>query len=176
MGRTTRLLSVGDAEALAGVLTANRTCLEPWEPLRDDIYFTPDGQRVDLENSLEAYSSERSVPLAILDAQGQLVGRINLNGITRGAMQSATVGYWVSESHTGRGIATAAVREVVQLAFGELQLHRVQAETLFHNTGSQRVLERNGFRPFGIAPAHVRIAGRWQDFIMYSLINPEDLS
>lgn len=65
-----------------------------------------------------------------------------------------------------------AVREIVRVAFEELGLHRVRAETLLHNVRSQRVLERNGFVRFGMAPRYLNIAGRWQDHAMYQVVNP----
>lgn len=70
----------------------------------------------------------------------------------------------------GRGLATAAVRGIMRVAFDELGLHRIQAETLLHNVGSQRVLERNGFVRFGVAPAYLKIAGEWQDHAMYQVV------
>jgi ribosomal-protein-alanine N-acetyltransferase len=57
------------------------------------------------------------------------------------------------------------------VAFDELRLHRIQAETLPHNVRSQRVLERNGFARIGLAPEYLSIGGRWQDHIMYQLLN-----
>jgi ribosomal-protein-alanine N-acetyltransferase len=52
-------------------------------------------------------------------------------------------------------------------AFGELGLHRVQAGTLVHNHGSRRVLQRNGFARFGLAERYLRIAGEWQDHVLW---------
>lgn len=78
----------------------------------------------------------------------------------------------MSLSHNGRGLASAAVADAVRVAFDELRLHRLQAETLLHNTASQRVLAWNGFQPFGIAPSYLKIAGRWQDHILFHLFNP----
>ena len=78
---------------------------------------------------------------------------------------SADLGYWVSQEYNGRGVATAAVAAVVRRAFDELGLHRVQAGTLVHNLGSQQVLLRNDFTRIGLAPAYLRIAGRWQDHL-----------
>jgi ribosomal-protein-alanine N-acetyltransferase len=100
------------------------------------------------------------------------VGRISINSITRGAFQSAAIGYWVSQSHNGRGLATAAVADAIDVGFKQLGLHRLQAETLLHNAPSQAVLIRNGFQPFAIAPAYLKIAGRWQDHILFHLFNP----
>ena len=69
--------------------------------------------------------------------------------------------------HQGRGVATAAVRAVLAVAFDRLGLHRVQAGTLVHNTASRRVLAKNGFAEIGFAPRYIRIAGRWQDHVLH---------
>ena len=60
---------------------------------------------------------------------------------------------------------------VLEVAFGELALHRVQGETLPHNRASQVVLERNGFERYGYAPRYLRIAGEWQDHVLYQRVN-----
>src|SRR5580700_3135628 len=95
----TRLIKLADAAALARLLTANRDYLAPWSPRQHDRYFTKDGQREVLARDLSVHESGGMLPLAILDANGDVCGRINLNSIVRGAFQSASVGYWVSESH-----------------------------------------------------------------------------
>ncbi|MER7213096.1 GNAT family protein [Streptosporangium sp. NPDC000239] len=170
MGNT-RLVSVEDAPSLVERLRENRDFLAPWEPTRDDDFFTVATQRDLLETALRAYSDGTMLPLAILDDAGTLVGRLTVSGITRGAFQSGSVGYWVSRTHNGRGIATRAVAETKKIAFTELGLHRLQAETLIHNTASQRVLKRNGFVPYGIAPQYLKIAGEWQEHVLYQVLN-----
>lgn len=167
----TRLASVDDAEELAAVVAANRAFLAPWEPLRDEAFFTVAGQREQLERALDGYAREANVPLMIVDS-GAVVGRLNLNGVTRGALQGCSLGYWVSRSCNGRGLASAAVADAVSLAFGVMGLHRLEAATLLHNIGSQRVLRRNGFAPYGVTPAFLKIAGQWQDHVMFHLLNP----
>ncbi|MFC6015813.1 GNAT family N-acetyltransferase [Plantactinospora solaniradicis] len=165
----TRVATVDDAPAVTALLRANWEAFAPWEPMRDDSWFTLDNQRTILETSLEAHAQGTMVPLVILDGD-KVVGRLNINGITRGALQSAAIGYWVSPSHQGRGLGTAAVADAIAIAFGELDLHRLQAETLLHNTASQRVLLRNGFRPYGVAPSYLKIAGSWQDHVLFHLL------
>ena len=168
----TRIVSLDDAAPLASLVRANREFLQPWEPARDEDYFTAAGQRGVLAMALEAYRRGSMLPLAIVDEGGQPIGRININGIVRGAAQSATVGYWVSQSRNGQGFASSAVAEVIELAFADLRLHRLEAGTLLHNTASQRVLLRNGFRPFAVAPSYLNIAGKWQDHILFQLLAP----
>jgi [ribosomal protein S5]-alanine N-acetyltransferase len=168
---TTRLVTLDDVPALAGLVRANRDFLAPWEPVRGDDYFTEERQRGLVAAGLERHRLRQSVPHVILGDLGQVVGRITLNDIVWGPFQSCHLGYWVSADQNGRGLATAAVRAIIEVAFGELGLHRIQAGTLLYNTGSQRVLERNGFQRFGVAPQYLRIAGQWQDHALYQLIS-----
>jgi len=167
-----RLITTDDAPVLAELQRLNRTYLAPWEPLRSDEYFTEGGQHAAIEQALTEYEQGRNLPYVILDEGADIVGRITLNGIVRGPFLSCSVGYWVSQSVSGRGVATAALREIIGVAFNELGLHRIQGETLLDNFASQRVLERNGFARIGMAPEYLKIAGRWQDLILYQLINP----
>jgi [ribosomal protein S5]-alanine N-acetyltransferase len=169
--RATRLITPGDAPALAELLQVNRAFLDPWEPIRDDDYFTVGGQSVAIRSALERYEQRTAVPAVILDESGRVVGRITLSDIVRGPFQSCHLGYWVSEAENGRGLATSAVRDIIRVAFDELGLHRIQAGTLLHNVASQRVLERNGFVRFGVAPAYLNIAGQWQDHALYQIVN-----
>jgi [ribosomal protein S5]-alanine N-acetyltransferase len=172
----TRLITLDDAGPLARLVAQNRDYLAPWSPLQADPYFTVDGQRDTLARDLRSRELGAMLPLVILDSGGAVCGRINLNGIIRGAFQSASVGYWVSESQAGHGLASAALADVTAIAFGELGLHRLEASTLLHNTPSQRVLARNGFRPFAVAESYLKIAGWWQDHILFQLLNPASRS
>jgi len=167
----TRLITMQDAAVLAELLCANRAFLAPWEPVRGKDYFTIDGQRAVIHDVLARHDQGSVLPHVITDDSGRLVGRITLNGIVRGPFQSCSMGYWVSAADNGRGFATAAVREIIRVAFTELGLHRIQAETMLHNVRSQRVLERNSFARIGMAPAYLCIAGEWQDHILYQVVN-----
>jgi [ribosomal protein S5]-alanine N-acetyltransferase len=168
----TRLVTPEDAPALADLLRVNRAFLAPWEPVRAESFFTAEGQRAALRAALLEHQRGFRLPLVILGEDGQVAGRINLNEIVRGPFQSCHLGYWLGQAYNGRGLASAAVREVVRVAFAELGLHRIEAGTLLHNVRSQRVLERNGFTRFGVAPAYLNIAGTWQDHAMYQVVNP----
>jgi ribosomal-protein-alanine N-acetyltransferase len=170
-----RLVTLDDAPVLTELLQANRSFLAPTDPARDDSYFTIDGQRAVISSALGAHEAGRLAPYVVLNDAGAVIGRITLNDIVRGPLQSAVLGYWVDSGHNGRGLASAAVGEMITLAFDELRLHRLEAGTLLDNFGSQRVLERNRFERFGVAPKLLKINGSWQDHVLFQRLTPHDV-
>ncbi|GAB3568223.1 hypothetical protein GCM10027405_29660 [Arthrobacter alkaliphilus] len=164
-----RVLRVSDAAALAAAYVRNRAHLSPWEPVRPQEYFTEDWQSADIANRLVAHERGEGHPLGLFDGD-RLVGRFNVAGIRRGPFQSAGLGYWVDSDYAGRGLASAAVQAIVEMARHELGLHRIEASTLLHNVGSQRVLLKAGFQQIGMAPRYLQIAGKWQDHNLYQVI------
>lgn len=164
-----RPATLEDAPVLATLYRRNRTFLQPWEPQRDESWFTVPGQRTFLVEALRDREAGLAAPFVILDGD-EPVGRITVSRITRGAFLSGGIGYWVSLDHTRRGLATAAVDAVKAYAFGELRLHRLEAATLPHNIASQHVLHTNGFVRIGRAPRYLQINGRWQDHILFQVL------
>src|SRR5690349_16693753 len=109
----TRLVTLADADALAELYRSNRDFLAPWEPVRNDDFYTADGQRAVIVDALARHAQGIALPHVILDGADRLAGRIALNNIVRGAFQSCDLGYWVSAAVNGRGLATRAVREMI---------------------------------------------------------------
>jgi len=169
-----RLIRVDDAATLAAVVTASADHLRPWEPTRSPSYFTEAGQHDVIVQALAAERAGTSVPFVIESVDGELLGRITLSGITRGALQSCAMGYWIRADRVRQGHASRAVRAAAAHAFDVLRLHRVQAETLPENVGSQRALQAAGFTRYGLAPEYLRIAGAWRDHVMFQLLAPTD--
>src|SRR5262245_43648620 len=172
MSITIRLITRDDAPALVDLMRANRAFLAPWEPLRTDEFFTVEYQDTAIADWLEQYERGIVLPHVIVD-DGEIVGRITLNNIVRGPLQSAKVGFWVASSANGRGVAAAALAAIIPVAFDELRLHRLAAATLPHNVRAQRVLKRGGFYQIGVAPRYLRIAGKYQDHVLYQLLADE---
>ena len=162
-------MAESDAGALADAYLRNRAYLAPWEPLREDSYFTAAGQQAVIATKLELYEAGTEVPWVLADAD-RIIGTITLAGIVRGPFLSANLGYWVDAGYAARGIGTAAVAAVAETARERLGLHRIQAATLPENAASQRVLERQGFKRIGLAAQYLKIAGRWQDHELFQRI------
>jgi ribosomal-protein-alanine N-acetyltransferase len=167
-GYEIRALSKADAPALAAAYGRNRDHLEPWDPIRDETFYTDDGQAAAVEATLQAAAAGTQDAWLIMQG-ADVVGRIALSNIVRGLFLSASIGYWTDLAHTGRGLATEAVGFAVRRA-DELGLHRVEAGTLAHNVASQRVLLKCGFERVGLARDYLFIAGQWQDHEIFQRI------
>jgi len=164
-----RMLELGDVPELTALLQANRDHLRPWEPTRSDDFFTEAEQERRARAALADAEAKTSVPL-LVTAGGDILGRLTLSGVVRGALQSCAIGYWIRADRLGEGHATRAVGLAVAHAFEKLGLHRVQAETVPENVASQTVLRRNGFTEYGVAPRYLKIDGQWRDHRMFQLL------
>ncbi|THV23592.1 GNAT family N-acetyltransferase [Glycomyces paridis] len=168
-----RPITTDDAPTIAAIRRDSRDHLAPWEPARGDDAHTDESALASIKAALERTAAGTGRSYVITD-HARIVGGILINSLVQGPyFRSCSIGYWVARTDTGRGVATEAVRLVKDIAFGELELQRVQAETLVHNHASQKVLERNGFTLIGLAPSYLKIAGTWQDHLLYQAL-PKD--
>ncbi|MGW1594687.1 GNAT family N-acetyltransferase [Streptomyces sp. NPDC002343] len=168
-GTRLRLVSTDDAEALHFAYAANRDHLAPWEPRRPDSFFTVEGQAERIGEQLRQFTERRAVPW-VFESDGEIIGTITLSGMAFGPFCSAYLGYWVAADRQNRGLAGAGVASVCRAARDLIGLHRVEATTLLDNAPSQRVLEKNGFEPIGMAPRYLHINGEWRDHRLFQRI------
>ena len=103
----------------------------------------------------------------------RLVGVINLNDIVRGSFQNAHLGYYAFPPFSGRGYMTAGLSAVLRRAFGELGLHRLEANIQPDNQDSIRLVRRLGFREEGLSPRYLKVGGRWCDHARWALLAEE---
>jgi ribosomal-protein-alanine N-acetyltransferase len=83
------------------------------------------------------------------------------------------IGYGLAESHQGKGIATAAVRLLVEKIFRKTNLRRLLAYVHEENIASCRVLEKLGFQEEGVLREHYVINGTAVNEILYGLLKRE---
>jgi ribosomal-protein-alanine N-acetyltransferase len=167
-----RPLELADAPALLALRVRNRAFLEPWEPLRDERFFTLAAQEEAARAAVRERDEGRALPFAI-EVDGAVAGGVNLNVIVRGVFDNAYLGYWLDERQGGRGFTTEAVRRAVTHAFGAAGLHRVQAAVIPRNAPSLRLLEKLGFREEGFAERYLCINGVWEDHRVFAVTREE---
>ncbi len=83
--------------------------------------------------------------------EGALAGVVALSEIVRGNFQSAYMGYYAFEPHAGQGYMRAGVRAALRAAFGELGLHRVEANIQPANRRSIDLARGLGFEREGLS-------------------------
>ncbi|MDP4099245.1 GNAT family N-acetyltransferase [Paenibacillus sp. P96] len=170
-----RPLRMEDAQVLLDLRCANKDFLAPFEPLREESFFTLEGQQQFLLQRIHNEEAGGGYQFGIFVVEDErLIGTIAISNIVRGVAQYADVGYMMDQSEQGKGHMTAAVKMIIQYSFKALGLHRLQAATLLHNKGSQKVLKKAGFQEEGIARRMLRIHGEWQDHRRYGIL-AEDL-
>jgi [ribosomal protein S5]-alanine N-acetyltransferase len=109
----------------------------------------------------------------VVTADGDLAGVINLNEIVRYALQSAYLGYYAFTPHAGKGLMSAGFELVLAYAFGDLGLHRVEANIQPANKRSIALVRSLGFRHEGLARRYLKIGGRWRDHERWALLREE---
>ncbi len=166
---------VTDASILREYFIKNKEFLSPWEPLREDNYYSLES----LEKMIKAEKVDeqrgRAVRLYIFrkgDPQ-RIIGFAGLTNIQYGFFLSCCLGYKLDQDYINCGYISEALKELIDLAFQKLGLHRIESNVMPSNYPSRRVMEKLGFSEEGISPEYLKINGKWEDHIHYVLLNKE---
>lgn len=81
------------------------------------------------------------------------------------------MGYRLDERAQGKGYMREAILRVVQYAFDEMKLHRIEANIMPHNVRSIKLITAVGFEEEGLAKKYLKINGKWQDHLQYVVLN-----
>jgi ribosomal-protein-alanine N-acetyltransferase len=161
--------TLNDTEELLAFEIRNRGFFERNINARAPSYYSRAGVEKAVEDAIRDAESDAAYQYLVRDSSGTLVGRVNLTRVRRSHFHSAELGYRVGEASGGKGHATEAVRQVIQRAFGEHRLLRLEATARPENEGSVKVLKRNGFSKFGQSTRSFELAGRWYDLLHFEL-------
>ena len=100
-----------------------------------------------------------------------LIGAIGLEIARRSSW--GELGYWVAVSSWNRGYCSEAARMILDFAFNELHLHRIQARHLTRNPASGRVLQKIGMRLEGVHREAVCKWDRFEDLAVYGILETD---
>ena len=163
-----------DWQAWAELRGISREFLTPWEPTWSDDALTRRSFRRRLRRQAQEWREDCGYSFLVFDrATNLLTGGLGLNNVRRGVAQTATLGYWVGQPFARQGYISGGTRLVLQFAFAQLGLHRVEAACLPNNDASRGLLEKAGFTREGYARGYLRINGRWCDHILFGMTREE---
>ncbi len=170
-----RPVRMRDAAQWSRTRLAERSHLEPWEPtaelewtVRHAVSSWPT-----LCSDLRAEARRGRMLPYVIEVDGRFCGQLTIGNVTRGALRSAWIGYWVSREVTGSGVATAALALGLDHCFGPVALHRVEATVRPENVASRRVLAKVGFREEGLLKRYLDVDGAWRDHLLLAVTAEE---
>ena len=167
-----RQLGPADFDAWSRVRRDNDEWLRPWEPRRPPLSLDPTHQRDAFVTRCAMRDREAASGSAFgfgLFVGDELAGEINLNHVLRGALQSATIGYWIDQAWAGQSLMSEGVVVLAQFSFEQLDLHRLEICIVPRNHNSRRVMEKLAIREEGVALRYLEINGVWEDHVRYGL-------
>ncbi len=167
-----RPLASSDYRAWREVRLRNADWLTVWEPRRNPSLPDPVTDRAAFSQRCMHRDRDRTNGVAYqfgLFVDQHVAGEINLNNVIRGAMQSGTIGYWIDQRHAGHGFVAEGVAVLMQFAFEQIGLHRLEVCIVPRNTNSRRVMEKLNIREEGIAQRYLEINGVWEDHVRFAM-------
>jgi [ribosomal protein S5]-alanine N-acetyltransferase len=157
----------------------NKQHFAPWDPVRPDQYYTEEFWLSEITKIQDEFLNGRSIRLVLLDRSDPaetILGQCSLTNIVRGPFEACHLGYGLHHQAVGKGLMFEALNTLISCAFNDLRLHRIMANYMPTNERSARLLRRLGFVVEGYARDYLFLAGKWQDHILTSLINPSSRS
>ncbi len=168
-----------DAVRLRPLRTADAAALYDYlrNPAVTELTSFPEVSLSFAESMIERVQSrwatgEMSKWAVALRQNDQLVGTCGFNEISR-PHRWAELAYDLAQPHWGTGLMRPAVAAVLEWAFRQDQIDRVQGFVRIDNTRSQRVLERSGFQREGHLRNYRICRGQPHDFYIYSLLRSD---
>ena len=160
-------IQITDAEDLYEFELENREKFEEMVPTRGDDYYNPEFFKKRHVALLGEQVQGDSFFYLIKDKASSILGRINLVDIDK-FHQIGHLGYRVGQAHTGKGIATKALKLLLETEI-DLDIKQIKAKTTTNNIASQKVLEKNGFERIATDDEEFEMNGQTLNFIYYTL-------
>lgn len=166
-----RPVRMRDGVAWSRIRLADRAHLEPWEPSAAADWATRHSSAAwpPVCSSLRTEARYGRMLPFVIELDGRFCGQLTVGNIAYGALRSAWIGYWVSNSAAGGGVATGAVALALDHCFGPVRLHRVEATVRPENAASRSVLAKAGFRQEGLLQRYLDVDGAWRDHLLVAL-------
>ncbi len=157
-----RPLRMGDASPVFALVDADRERLRRWLPWVDG------NTKVTHTRAYIRARQARGLTFGLWH-KGALGGVVGLHSFSP-EHDSAAIGYWLASRVEGQGLMTRAVARLLDHAFQDLKLHRIELRAAVRNRPSRAIAERLGFRHEGTAKGALKLRGTFVDHAVYSMV------
>ncbi len=165
-----RILSIRDAEALFQITDQSREHLRQWLPWVDETKTVEDSRSF-IKNSFQLYADGTGLTTGIF-YQEVLVGVAGFNKYDW-KNRIGYIGYWLASAYQGHGIMTKTVHTLVDYAFHELELNRIDIRAAKENKRSRSIPERLGFTEEGVIRQGEWLYDHYVDHVIYGMLKRE---
>ena len=169
-GVTLAPLALSDTDELFAITNANRQHLRPWMPWIGAVVSPGDTREfirsvIDQRERNDGYQCAVRVDGAIAG----IVGHHRIDWPNR----LTSIGYWLAAEHQGAGTMTRACRALIDFAFGELDLNRVEISAAVANGRSLAVIGRLGFIREGVRREAEWVHDHFVDLECFAILRGE---
>ena len=165
-----KLLSLTYKDELFTLINTNREHLREWLPWVD-LTESPADTESFLEAAINQYQSGQGPQYAIF-SDSALCGVCGFHPFDL-SNRTGSIGYWLGEAYSGKGIMARAVQALVEQGFREYALNRIEIACATGNTKSRAIPERLGFKLEGVFREREYVNGRYLDQAIYSMLASE---
>jgi len=158
------------ADALWKLTEADRAHARVFLPWVDNAKSVEDS-RTYIRRSLERFTQGNGLSAGVW-VDEQLVGGAGFHYFDH-VHRKTEIGYWLAQWMEGRGIMTRCVARLLEHAYDELKLNRVEIRCATNNLRSRKIPERLGFIQEGTLRQAGWVNDHYEDHIVYSLLAPE---
>jgi ribosomal-protein-serine acetyltransferase len=155
------------------LIEQHRAYLQRWLPWVEHVHSLTDTLR-GIRLNQQQYHHKLAIHLGIWH-QDLLAGMIGFHTIDHDNRR-ATLGYWLAANHQHQGIMTRSVARLLDYAFTEMDIHRVEIRSAVANQRSRNIPRRLGFAEEGTLRQCEWIEGGYTDHVVYSMLRPEWLA
>ena len=164
------LLEERHAAEIYEIVDRNREYLTEWLPWVDTTHSAGD-VAVFIRGSLQQFARNEGFHAAMV-YNGRIRGSVGLKPVDW-ANRKTEIGYWLASDCQGKGLITDACRAVIDLAFGEWNLHKIEIRVAVGNERSAAVPQRLGFTLEGTLRHAQQLRDRWLDLRIFGLLAEE---
>ena len=138
------------------------------------VPFTTLAEAEDYLRRIHEYFTQRSLFQWGIEhtADARVIGTCTLYRLDH-AHRRAEIGFALARTYWGQGLARQALHALLTFVFGELDLHRLEADADPRNERSLRLLESQGFRREGYLRERYHVGGEVQDTVYLGLLRRE---
>lgn len=165
-----RLLDLFYADEIFKSIDSNREHLRMYLPWVDNTITVMDVREF-IESSKKQYAASNGFDAGIW-YKGEFAGIIGFHSINRN-IKSISIGYWLNDKYTGKGIMTKACKEFIDFAFNILDFNKVEIHCAITNLKSRAIPQRLGFVQEGILRDRELIGKSYLDLVVYGLLKRE---